>query len=641
MLPPMRTLAVLGALDLLLACGSSARRGGEQPDAGPSRDAAAPADAGSAHEGADATPEPELDAGLGATVHPGGVTFRVWAPEAASVFVEGDFDGWSPTADALAPEGDGTFGGDVAGATVGQAYAYAITSADGTVVTRIDPRARQITSSHGHGIIVDGRGYAWQTSDFVPPDPLDTIIYELHLGTFNRASPSTQGGWSDAAQKLDYLAALGVNAVEIMPPAACGSASSWGYDPAWPFALQVAYGTPDDARAFIDAAHARGIAVLIDVVHNHYVARPGLGCWDGPCDGYEGAYFYTDPTLRTTIWGPRPDFATDQVRAFIRDAAEMWLGSEYRADGLRWDSTISIRATTWGPSGVPIPEGASLLTLVNDAAHAFPNKLEIAEDLQADPSVTSPTSAGGLGFDAQWDASFVNPVDAALIAGSDGDRDMTQIASAITSSYDGSAAERVIFTDDHDEDAQARLPQLISPSDPGSLGARQLSTLGASLLMTTPGVPMILMGQEFLEDGAFSDTNPLDWSKTTTYAGILALYTDLIHLRREVPSLLTGNVSVISVNNGAKVIAFRRWSQADEVVVVVNLSGTAFPEYDLGLPAAGTWRVRFSSNDKTYSPDFPGTPTADVVTIATPRDGFAQMGKLVLGPYQALILSPR
>ena len=591
---------------------------------------------------------PAADAGpfaLGATPIAGGVHFRVWAPDAARVFVEGDFNGWSASANPLAAEPGGIFDGEVAGAEVGQAYAYAITDgadAGGATVTRIDPRARQVTASaNGHGIIVDARGYAWTTPDFTPAAPSDTVIYELHLGTFNRASPTVQSGWSDAAQNLDYLQALGVNAVEIMPPAACGATSSWGYDPAWPFALQTAYGGPDDARAFIDAAHAHGIAVYIDVVHNHYNAHPGLACWDGVCDGYGGAYFYTDATLRATPWGPRPDFATDEVRAFIHDAALMWLGDEYRADGLRWDSTIDIRATTWGTTGVPIPEGASLLEELNDAAHALSGKVAIAEDLQADPTVTAPTSAGGVGFDAQWDASFFNPVDAALVDATDADRDMTQIEGALVSTYNGDATERVVYTESHDQDAngRSRIPSMIDASDPGSLAARQLSTLGAALVMTTPGMPMIFMGQEFLEDGSFSDTNPLDWTKATTYAGILALYTDLIHLRVATAALQTSAVNVFHVNNSAKVIAFDRGAAGADAVVVMNFSATAFPEYDLGLPAAGTWHARFSSNDTRYSPDFPGTATADVKTIATARDGYAQMGKLVLGPYQALLLT--
>jgi 1,4-alpha-glucan branching enzyme len=157
---------------------------------------------------------------------------------------------------------------------------------------------------------------------------------------------------------------------------------------------------------------------------------------------------------------------------------------------------------------------------------------------------------------------------------------------------------------------------------------------------------MIFMGQEFLENGHFDGTTPLDWSKQTTYSDILALYTDLIRLRHNsdgnTRGLLGNNVTVFHVNDTAKVIAYRRWDAGgagDDVIVVANFSAKPFTSYSLGLPRAGAWKARFSSNDTKYSPDFPGTPTADVATTATARDGFAQMGSLQLGPYQVLILS--
>jgi 1,4-alpha-glucan branching enzyme len=542
----------------------------------------------------------------------------------------------------------GIFGGDVAAASVGQEYAYAITLADGTTVTHADPRARQLTSAAtgGHSIIVDPNAYAWQTTGFLPAPFNDTIVYELHVGSFVRTTPTTIGTWADAATKLDYLASLGINAVEIMPPVLCASDSTWGYNPSWPFATHNAYGSPDDAKAFIDAAHARGIAVYIDIVHNHYSSKTGLQCWDGDCT--DNAYFYTDSVRKSTPWGPRPNYSDDNVRAFIRDNAVEWL-DEYRADGLRWDSTISIRATTWGPTGVAIPDGSSLLKAVNDAVHALsPAKLQIAEDLQTWDGATQSTAKGGLGFDTQWDAAFFHPVDDNIITANDTDRSMTAISGAITHAYNGTATQRVVYTEDHDEVAngKSRIPEMISPGNAGSLTARQRSTLGAAIVMTSPGIPMIFMGQEFLESGHFDGSTPLDWSKQTTYSGILAMYQDLIRLRHNsdghTRGLLGKNVSVFHVNDTAKVIAYRRWDAGgagDDVIVIANFSAKPFARYDLGLPRSGAWKARFSSNDAKYSPDFPATPTADVATTATARDGFPQMGSLQLGPYQVLILS--
>jgi 1,4-alpha-glucan branching enzyme len=637
-------LASIAAFSLVAGCGTyrlSTRDAGAPPD-----DAAvAGDDSGSGDDDGGALPGAPP---LGATPHPGGVSFRVWAAHATSVFVVGDFNAWDATANALAREGTSAiFSGDAAGAIVGQQYAYVVTLADGTSVTHADPRARQLTASaNGHGVIVDPTAYAWQTSGFQPAPFNDTVVYELHLGSFVRATPTTIGTWADAATKLDYLVSLGINAVEIMPPVMCASDTTWGYNPSWPFATHNPYGTPDDAKAFIDAAHAHGIAVYIDIVHNHYSSKNGLTCWDGDCT--DNAYFYTDSVRKSTPWGPRPNYSDANVRAFIRDNAVEWL-DEYRADGLRWDSTISIRATTWGPTGVAIPDGASLLREINDAVHALaPVKLQIAEDLQTYDPITQTTAQGGLGFDTQWDAAFFHPVDDNIIATDDASRSMAAISGALTHAYNGAATQRVVYTEDHDEVAngKSRIPEMISPGDAGSLAARQRSTLGAAIVMTAPGIPMIFMGQEFLESGHFDGATPLDWSKTTTYAGILALYQDLIALRHNAGGHTQGlrgkNVSVFHVNETAHVIAYRRWDTGgagDDVIVVANFGAKPFTRYDLGLPRAGAWKARFSSNDARYSPDFPATPTADVATTATARDGFAQMGSLQLGPYQVLILS--
>jgi 1,4-alpha-glucan branching enzyme len=622
------------------------------PVAGDSHDLSLLADAASAHDAggdfSDAAMAP-LIPGLGATPHPGGVTFRVWAPDVARVFVAGDFNGWSATANELAPESmSGYFGGDVTGAQVGQQYAYVLVAAGGTSVQHADARARRAVGDKGW--IVDPSAYAWTDGQFTPPPPRAQVVYELHLGTFNRAAPTVIGGFADALAKLDYLQQLGVNMIEVMPPVQCATESTWGYNPGWPFALHDAYGTPDDARAFVDAAHARGIGVIFDVVYNHLSSQTLLWCWDGAClgNGNGGVYFYLDANKRATPWGPRPDFSRPEVRDYIRDNVMMWLG-EYHGDGLRFDSVVSIRETTWNPGAIQLPEGWQMLRDINDAVHALPRaKLTVAEDLQGASTITAATAAMGGGFDTQWDAAFFNPVDAAIIASTDGARDLTQVAAAVAHQYNGVASQRVIYTEDHDQVAngRSRIPEMISPGDAGSLAARQRSTLGAGIVFTAPGIPMLFMGQEFLESGHFDGSTPLDWSKATTYSGILKLYQRLIQLRGNsdgnTRGLAGNNVNVFHVNNNAKVIAYHRWDQrgaGDDVVVLANFSATSFASYVIGLPRAGTWHVRFSSDDKQYSPDFGGTPTPDVATSATARDGFTQQAALALGPYQLVILS--
>ena len=636
MFAAMRALAVSSFALLLLACDGTTS---SQSDASLLSDAATAS--------TDLAPSSLRSSPMGATVTAGGVLFRVWAPDAIKVSVVGDWNNNDASRDPLAALGDETWAGLIASAQTGQKYQYAITPTTGTHVLRSDPRARQVTSVQGSSVIVDSSAYRWTTNHFVAAPASAQVIYELHVGTFNvpagSAPPSTFAKVSD---KMAYLAALGVTHIELMPPAEFPESHSWGYNPALPFAVSTVYGSPDDLRALVDAAHAQGIGVIVDVVHNHWGPDlPTLWCFDGDCLGNKkgGVYFYTDARM-STPWGPRPDYGRSAVRAFIRDNALLWL-TEYRGDGLRWDSTINIRTDGQGND---IADGLTTLRLSNDAAHAIRPVLEIAEDFAGDDAITTPTQSGGAGFDSQWDGDFFHPLDDALTQASDAARSMTAVAGAITHSFQGPASTRIIYTESHDVVANggARIPAEISPKNPSSLLARKLSTVGAAVVMTAPGTPMIFMGQEFLEDGSFADTNPLHWDKATTYAGILQLYTDLIHLRRNLAGTTAGltgdHVNVFHVNDGAKVLAFHRYAKGgpgDDVVVVTSFTATPFANYNIGLPRAGLWKVRFNGDSTRYSSDFGNTANADVPSEATPQDGFAQRGTVHLGAYQTLILS--
>ena len=582
--------------------------------------------------------------GLGATPHAGGTFFRLWAPGADRVFVVGEWNGFAEKDELARSTASGIFSGDVTGAAVGQKYQYSVHR--GTdVLLRNDPRARAVTDSAGQSLIVDPTAFAWQSS-FHPIAFADQVLYELHLGSFN--PPSGQPGtWASAMERLDYLQALGVNMLEVMPPNEFPGASSWGYNPSLPFAAESSYGTPDDMRRFVDAAHAHGMGVVIDVVHNHYTRRDNpLVCLDGNCPANNGIYFYADAARASTPWGPRPNFAEPEVRGYIRDNALEWLG-EYRCDGLRWDSVSNIRGYNFGATA--IPDGAQMLKDIMDALHArFPGTLQVAEDLATIDPITRATSAGGFGFDTQWDAAFFHPVDDTVIPPNDSDRSMTAIRDAIAHSYNGKPLQRVVYSEDHDEVAngRSRIPEMISPGNAGSLAARKRSTLAAGVVFTAPGIPMIFMGQEFLENGHFDGSTPLDWSKTNTYSGILSLYTDLIRLRKNLDGHTAGlkgdHVNVFHVNDTAKVLAWHRFDRGgpgDDVVVIANFSAITFASYELGLPRAGTWRVRFSSDAVRYAPDFGDSAIPDVTTIVKARDGFAQDATVRLAPYQVMILS--
>ena len=601
------------------------------------------------------TPEatPSLHAGMGADLYddgwpvgPRGVAFRVWAPNAQSVHVVGDFNGWNATTAALAPEGNGHWSLDHRNLLAGAHYMFAIDTG-AQVHWKNDPRARRVTNSSGVSVVLDPEAYQWSAGAYSAPPWNEMVIYELHVGAFNDAPGGAPGTLQTAQQKLPYLADLGVNAIELMPICEFAGDFSWGYNYSHPFAPESAYGSPADLKGFIDAAHQQGIAVLLDVLYNHW-GPSDLDLWQ--FDGWSvppwgGIYFYNDFRAQTPWGDTRPDYGRGEVRSYIRDNALYWL-HEYRFDGLRIDSTSYMRTD---PNGNAIGEAWSLMQWINDEIDSQQGwKIAIAEDMWSNHWITRTTGAGGAGFDSQWDPEFVHPIRGALEVPDDNSRDMWAVSNAIQYMYNGQAFQRVIYTESHDEVAngRTRVPEAIWPGNAASWYSKKRSTLGAALALTSPGIPMLFMGQEFLEDGYFHDDDPLDWSKLQTFAGIHGMYRDLIRLRRnwfnETAGLRGDNVNVFHVNDTDKVVAFHRWQYGgygDDVVVLANFRDQAWTNYTIGLPGPGTWRVRFNSDAAVYDPGFGSHPSMDVTAQPVPYDGLPYSAPLSFGPYTAVILS--
>jgi 1,4-alpha-glucan branching enzyme len=582
--------------------------------------------------------------GMGASLYDGGVSFRIFAPFARRVWVAGDFNGWNNQANELGNEFNGNFSGDVGGAERWQKYQYYIEGQDGSRFYKADPRAARMENSSAASIIHDSGAYAWQ-SGFNTPGFNDMVFYELHVGSFAREWD--KGTFHAAMSKLDYLAGLGVNMIELMPVAEFPGDSSWGYNPSEPMAPESSYGTPEDLKGFIDGAHARGMGVVIDFVMNHWGPNDlPMWCVDGNCLGNGGAYFYADGRA-STPWGQtRPDYGRPEVRDYVKDAAMMWL-NEYRADGLRWDGTKWIRTINGDGTG-DLPDGWSLMQWVNGLTSSQPWKIKIAEDFGDNSAITSSQGGGGAGFDTQWDAAFVHPIRDAVAKSNDDWRSMAAVRDAITHSFNGQAIQRVIYTESHDEVAngQQRLPEEIWPGNAASWAAKKRSTLAAAITFTSPGIPLLFEGQEFLEDGYFTAERPLDWGKADRFSGITQLYRDLAHLRRNWSNNTRGlrgdNVNVFHVNETNKVIAYHRWAAGgpgDDVVVVANFSGSYFPDYRLGMPRGGTWYVRFNSDWNGYSGDFGNTATFDADASGGGQDGLGQSASFALGPYSAVVFS--
>ncbi len=581
----------------------------------------------------------------GAVPYETGTTFRVWAPNASSVTVAGSFNSWSSTTNPLIDEENGWWSTDVTGANLFDQYRFVINGN----IWKTDPRAKDVVNSTGNGIIVEN-DYSW--SAFTPPAWNEMIIYEMHIGSFYDAPGGAPGTWQLAASKLDHLQELGINVVKIMPVAEFPGDFSLGYNPVNIFAPESAYGSPNQMRNFIEQCHQHGIAVIIDVVYNHFGPTDlNHSIWQ--FDGYSsypdtgGIYFFEDIDNRSTPWGDRPNYTVGEVRSYIRDNAMYWL-DEFNCDGLRVDGTAYIRQRD---DGGDVPGGWSLMQWINNEIDAaFPEKISVAEDMRDNDWLTKTTGEGGAGFDSQWDAGFHHKVVAALETPDDNNRNMADIAYAIGHLYNGVDTQRVIYTESHDEvgaaSGKSRVPSRIWWENPTSYYSKKRSTLGAGLVFTSPGIPMIFMGQEFLETGSWHDNTPLDWNNDTNFAGIKLLYQHLIQLRRNMSDqtrgLLAGNVNVFHVNDTDNVIAFHRWwngGPGDDVIVVANFGYQGFTDYNIGMPRSGRWRVRFNSDWQGYDSEFGNWNSYDTNAVSGSKDGLEHNANVAVGPYSMIILS--
>ena len=589
--------------------------------------------------------------GMGSIPDKEGVTFRIWAPFAKKIFLTGSFNSWNESSTPLSSENNEYWSTYLPGAKTGDEYRYLIHGPNG-IVSRIDPYARIVTNVKGNSVVYDPQAFDWGHDSFRIASWNEIVIYEMHVGTFNVKEKGRPGTLANVIEKLPYLEKLGINALEVMPVMEFAGDFSWGYNPSHAFAVAHVYGGPDALKRLVKAAHDRGIAIIMDVVYNHF-GPSELDLWqfDGWSEnGSGGIYFYNDRRAETPWGATRPDYGRDAVRQYLRDNALMWL-DEYHADGLRWDAITYIKNIKGEDSNPAddIPEGWSLMQWINEEIqHRYPGKISIAEDLKNNTWVNIDVGGGGAGFSSQWDSDFVHPVRQSIISPDDASRDTDVVCRAIEHRFEKDAFERVIYTESHDEvsNGRARVPEEIWPGRVNSWFSRKRSTLGAALVLTAPGVPMLFQGQELLEDRWFQDTDPIDWARTEDKNGILGMYRDLIALRRNQAGMVRGlcgqNLQIYHADKETKVIAFHRWDTQgpkDSVVVVVNLTIQSREAYHIGFPRKGLWRTRFNSDSYSYGSDFANHETPDVEVREESADGLPCCGEVSIGPYTVVIFS--
>ncbi|MFV8282644.1 alpha-amylase family glycosyl hydrolase [Christiangramia marina] len=549
--------------------------------------------------------------GMGCIIDEGLTTFRVWAPNAEKIFVTGTFNEWNAENLELEHEENGYWAGTTDKAKQGDEYKYIIHN-NGETFYRNDPYAFELTNSDGNSVIRD-LNFDFGDDQYQLPSFNQLVIYELHVGTFNRKSADTVGTFEDVIEKLDYLKNLGINCIELLPVAEFPGGESWGYNPAHPFAIEQDYGGPNGLANLVKAAHQHGIGVIMDVVYNHF-GPSDMDLWQ--FDGWSqndkgGIYFYNDHRSETPWGDTRPDYGREEVRQYLRDNALMWI-EKYRCDGLRMDATSYIRFEGGGlGEDTAIEEGNQMMREINaEIQEKYPHIITIAEDLKGHDMVTDTIEDGGIGYGSQWDMNFVHPVREVLTDTHDDSRDLEKIAGALQFVQSKDAFKRIIYTESHDEVAngKARVPEEVQPGDAESAFAKKRSLLGIVLTLTAPGIPMVFQGQEFMEDSYFQDTVELNWEKFEKHQGISRLVSDLIKIRTgEIAGyegLRQQAIEIIHLNNDSKVLAYLRGEENSKVLIVINFSNTDYTEYNLDLAEQSNWKLRLNTVAKEYDDDF-------------------------------------
>jgi len=539
-----------------------------------------------------------------------GYQFAVWAPHAKSVSLVGDFNQWDPNICPMNQADDGIWWADNSEATNNSEYKFCIESDAQNKILKNDPRARKMTNSVGNSVVYDDE-FAWKVSNFQLPDLHHRIIYEMHIGTFNQTS-GDHGTFDSAIEKLNDLAELGVNILELMPVNEFAGDTSWGYNPAYPYAVEEAYGGPDGLKRFIDAAHEVGMGVILDVVYNHF-GPSDLDIWqfDGWSENDKGGIYFYNDHRSTTPWGDtRPDYGRIEVRDYIKDNALMWL-REFKADGLRMDMVPFMRCVSGNDNGQDdIPQAYQLIQIINTAINSeFPEKMCLAEDLHEHHFITDSVEEGGCGFSAQWDAQFVHPIRHALTQNSTDDIDLDAVVGALQNIYSGNPYARVVYTESHDEVAngQSRIVEEVAPGNTDNdYYARQKGILAATLVLTSAGIPMLFQGQDMKESGWFDDNKALDWNKKQQFKDYYQAFQKLIALRKNTDGYsagLTGTATqMVHYDDHNKIIGYCRSNgiSDEQVYVYINLSDTQIENYQLGeLVDGATCVFAWSDGDIT------------------------------------------
>ena len=594
---------------------------------------------------------------IGARITENGSSFRVWAPQSRDVHLLLDD---SRERIALNPEENGYFSLIDASIKPGTNYMYSLDNGP----LRPDPASHyQPNGVHGASQLVDHR-FDWTDTDWHPPTLKDSVIYELHVGTF-----SEEGTFEGVIPHLGYLKDLGITTIELMPVAQFPGSRNWGYDGVQLFAPHNLYGGPAALKKLINTCHSLGLAVFLDVVYNH-LGPEGNYLWDfGP--------YFTD--RYRTPWGSSVNLDgpyCDHVRDFFIYNARYWL-SHYRIDGLRLDATHALFDFSARP----------FIAELSERVHSWASRsnrrvLLIAENDQNDRRLTLPVDTFGLGMDGQWNDEFHHSLHTTLTKESSGyyaDYQAPDVLHkvlregfAYTGQHSPSRKRRhgtpvsdltterfIVSTQTHDQVGNRMLGERLA-----HLTSFEGLKLAACLLATSPYTPMLFMGEEYgeiapflyfishsdeeliqairkgrteeFEGFAWSGTPPDPQDESTflrcklnhnlkqkeSHAILHRLYKNLLHLRKHTSALTNPNRSDLIIKTGEQttMISMERHGQSEIVRILMNFDGEK--EAHISFEATnGPWQKVLDSRISTWCPkdDTPGSSLPETIQAQSRR----------------------
>jgi 1,4-alpha-glucan branching enzyme len=555
-----------------------------------------------------------------------GVRFGVWAPNAKSVSVIGDFNGWNRRAHPLTSRWDssGVWEAFVPGVAKGALYKfYIVSNSDFYQVEKQDPFAFFNEAAPKTASVVWDLSYSWGDSPWMAQRharnslAAPMSIYEMHLGSWKHVIEEGNRPFSYrelARHLVPYLKEMGFTHVEFLPVMEHPFYGSWGYQTLGYFSPTSRYGTPQDFMALVDALHNNGIGVILDWVASHF-----------PCDGHGLAYF--DGTHLFEHADPKKGFHPDwnsyifnygrhEVREFLISSAMFWF-DKYHIDGLRVDAVASMlyldysrKPMEWIPNhygGRENLDAIYFMRRLNETVYAhFPDVQMIAEESTAWPGVSRPVDAGGLGFGLKWNMGWMHDT---LEYMSKDPVYRKYHHNELTFSFYYAFTENFLLSLSHDEMVHGK-GSLVSkmPGDDWQKFANLRLLLG--YMFAHPGKKLLFMGAEIAQRDEWKHEKSLDWHLLdhAPHRGIQQWVKDLNALYTKEPALFERDFTPdgfewIDLNDYQQgVISFLRKSADGKSVIaaVCNFTPMTWQDYNVGVPTRGVWREVLNSDASVY-----------------------------------------